>query len=97
MSKLQRADPIARRRAVLLVVIGSLVGGLALVVFQRYQPLLEQWLLSDPNQLAHRLTIALVFFALVTATPLFAFAALLWVRTFAAISVFPSAWCVTPG
>ena len=61
MSDIQRADPISRRRGVFLLVIGSLVGGLTLVAFQRYRPLLERWLLADPSQLAQRLTTVVVF------------------------------------
>jgi len=31
----------------LLVVIGSLIGGLTLFAFERYRPLLEEWLFSE--------------------------------------------------
>jgi hypothetical protein len=38
-----------------------LVGGLTLFAFRRYRPLLERWVLSDPSQLAQRLTTVVVF------------------------------------
>jgi hypothetical protein len=80
MNEIQRADPVARRRAVLVVIIGPLVGGITIFAFERYRRPLEQWLLSDPDQLAQRLTPVTVFVAVVITAPLFALAAHLWVR-----------------
>lgn len=80
MSEIQRADPVARRRGVWLVVIGALIGGFTVFALERYLPLLERWLLSDSDQLAQRLTIVVVFLVVVITAPLFAFAAHLWVR-----------------
>jgi len=80
MDEIQRADPIARRRAMLLVVIGALLGGAAVLAFERCWPLIERWLLSDPAQLAQRIAAVTVFCVLLTAAPLAGFAAHLWIR-----------------
>jgi hypothetical protein len=80
MNEIQRADPVARRRAVWVVVIGSLIGGVAIFAFERYRPGLEQWLVSDPDLLAPRLTTVTLFLAVIITAPLFVVAAYLWVR-----------------
>jgi hypothetical protein len=41
MIEIRRADPAARRRAVLLVVLGALVGSLLIAGFERYGPALR--------------------------------------------------------
>ena len=79
MGEIQRANPVARRRAVLIVVTGLLLGGLAVFAFEFYRPLLEQWLLSDPEQLAQRLAAVVIFMVLITTVPLLAFAIYLWI------------------
>ena len=61
MTEVRRADPGARRQAVLLVMLGALVGALLIVGFERYRMSLGDWLLSEPGELAHR--VKLVFFA----------------------------------
>lgn len=80
MSDIQRADSSAKRRAVLLVIVGSIVGGSATLAIASYRPSIERWLLSDPEELPQRLATLAGLVALVTVVPLFAFAVYLWAR-----------------
>jgi hypothetical protein len=80
MGDIQRGDSSARRRAILFVIIGSLIGGFALLAFERAWPLIERWLVSDPEQWPQRVATLTGFLVLVTAGPLFAFAIHLWRR-----------------
>jgi hypothetical protein len=78
MAKVQRADPAARRQAVLFVAIGALVGALLMVGFERYHTPLRDWILSEPEQSGHRLRIVFLLSAACLSAPLFGFAAYLW-------------------
>jgi hypothetical protein len=80
MDDIQRADPSARRRAVILLIVGTLIGGSLLYAFERSWPSIVRWLLSDPEQLPHRLATLRNFLVLVTVLPLLAFAVHLWGR-----------------
>lgn len=80
MVEIQRADPITRRRAVSLVVLGVLIGATIVFAFERYRPVIERCLRSDPDQLTQRLATVTTLSVLVTAVPLFAFAVHLWIR-----------------
>lgn len=78
MTSVQKADPAARRQAVLLVVVGALVGALFLVGFERYRAALLDWFLSYPKQLAYRLRFFFILAAVSGSAPLFALAVYLW-------------------
>jgi len=78
MAEVQRADPAARRQAVLFVVIGALVGSLLIVGFERYRAPLREWVLPEPEQLVHRLKLLFLLSAVAVSAPLFGFAAYLW-------------------
>jgi hypothetical protein len=80
MDDIQRADPSAKRRAVLLVIFGSFIGGSVLYAFKQSWPSIERWLLSDPEQLPDRLATLRGFLVSVTTVPLLAFAVHLWGR-----------------
>jgi hypothetical protein len=80
MGDIQRGDSSARRRAMLLVIIGSLIGGSALLAFEGIWPWIERWLVSEPEQWPQRVATLIGFLVLVTAGPLFAFAIHLWRR-----------------
>jgi hypothetical protein len=80
MREIQRAHPSARRRAVLLVIIGAVMGGAALFALEESLPSIKRWLLSDPEQLSQRLATLTGFFVLLTVVPLFALAIDLWFR-----------------
>src|SRR6266852_1125734 len=78
MPEVRRADPVARRRAVVFVVGGAFVGALLVVGFERYRARLRDWVRSEPQQLPHRLRLVLLLSAAVLSVPLFGFAASLW-------------------
>ena len=78
MTEVQRADPAARLQAVLFIVVGALVGVLLIVGFERYRSPLRDWLLSEPEQLAHRLRLLFLLSAVSVSEPLFGFATHLW-------------------
>ena len=78
MTEVQRADPAARLQAVLFIVVGALVGVLLIVGFERYRSPLRDWLLSEPEQLAHRLRLLFLLSAVSVSAPLFGFATHLW-------------------
>ncbi|MGB5623874.1 MAG: hypothetical protein WBN65_15385 [Gammaproteobacteria bacterium] len=55
MSAIQKADPDARRRAVRLLVIATVLGALLIMIFERYGAALFEWLISDPGRAPERL------------------------------------------
>ncbi len=75
---IQKADPAARRQALLLVLVGTVLGVLAIAIYVRFRIPLQAWLLSDPKQLAGRLRLLCFAIAIVLAVPLAAFAGYLW-------------------
>lgn len=78
MTDVRRADPAVRRQAVLVLVIGTCVGALLIVAFERYRILLSDWVLADPAVSARRLRLVLLGLAAIFLVPLLAFAAYLW-------------------
>ena len=78
MTEIRTADPAARRRAVLLVVLGALVGSLLIAGFERYAPALRQWLFSAPAELAPRFRLTFLLLAAVLSGPLITLAIYLW-------------------
>ena len=77
MTEVRRADPSARRQAVLLIIFGALVGALLIVAFERYRTPLRDWLLSEPGELGYRVRLVFFLFAVLLA-PLVAFAVYFW-------------------
>ena len=78
MTEVRRADPGARRQAVLLVMLGALVGTLLIIGFERYRTPLRDWLLSEPGELVHRVKLVFLLSATVLTAPLVALAIYLW-------------------
>ncbi len=78
MSEIQKADPRARRRAIITLVLGTLIGCAVILLFQHYAPALQDWMLKDPEELATRIAYALLLFAALFSVPLLAFAVYLW-------------------
>lgn len=76
MTNVIRADPDARRKAVFLLIMGTLIGAVLMVSFERYRGKLHDWLLADPS--GHRIQLLLYLLA-VWGVPLVAFAVYLWV------------------
>ena len=78
MSALQKADPAARRKALLIVVVGTVVGPLLILGFERYRTPFLNWLLSEPEKLEYRMGLFCFFAAVFGSAPLFAFSVYLW-------------------
>lgn len=76
--KVRRADPAARRQAILLVAIGGVVGALLILGVERYRPMLRDWILSDPGTRRDRARLVLFLAAALLSAPLVAFAGYLW-------------------
>ena len=78
MADVRQADPVAQRRVVLVVIAGAIAGALSIAAFERNGTSVEEWLLSEPGQLVHR--IKLIFFSLGAAlsVPLIGVAAYFW-------------------
>jgi hypothetical protein len=78
LTDIRKADPVARRQAMLLVLLGGIVGGLLIAGFEHYHQPLRDWLLSGQGSLKLRLTTVLIMMAAVIAMPLGWFALFLW-------------------
>jgi len=78
MTEVRRADPAARRQAVRFVILGALVGTVLIVGFERYRTPVHDWLLSKPEELAHRVKLVFLLSAVVLSAPLLTFAVYLW-------------------
>jgi len=75
---IQKADPEARRRAILAVIFCAAVGGLLIAGFDHFGEPFRAWLSSDTAETAGRARLAIYLSALVLSVPLIAFAAYLW-------------------
>jgi hypothetical protein len=78
VTEVRRADPAARRQAVLFIIFGALVGTVLIVGFERYRTPLRDWLFSEPEELAHRVKLVFLLSAVVLSAPLVGFAVYLW-------------------
>ena len=74
MNEIQRADPLARRKAALVVACGLLVGLLA----EFYRPALLDWIIRDPEQIDSRLRLVFAVLAVAFVVPLLGFGACFW-------------------
>jgi hypothetical protein len=75
---IQKADPAARRQALLLIVFATATGALLFAAFEHYREPFREWLLSEPAETASRAKLALYISAFVLCVPLVAFAVYLW-------------------
>lgn len=78
MTDVRRADPAVRRQVVLVLVVGTCVGALLIVAFERYRIPLSDWVLADPAVSARRLRLVFLGLAGLLLAPLLAFAAYVW-------------------
>ena len=78
MTEVRRAHPGARRQAVLLVILGAVVGALLIAGFEHYRTPLHDWLLSEPEQLGRRVRVGLLVVAAGLSLPVLGFATYLW-------------------
>jgi hypothetical protein len=79
MSDTQKADPKARRRALLAVLVGTLVGASFILSFESYRAALQDWILSEPGQSSDKIKLVLLTVAVVLSAPLLVFGAYIWV------------------
>jgi len=78
MNEVQKADPAARRQALLLIVFATATGALLFAAFEHYREPFREWLLSEPAETARRARLAVYVSASVLSAPLIAFAIYLW-------------------
>jgi Na+/phosphate symporter len=78
MSEVQKADPEARRKALLLIVFGAAIGGLLIAGFMHFGELLRDWILSDPAETAFRARLAICLMVALLALPLVGLAVYVW-------------------
>lgn len=78
MSDVRKADPVVRRRVVLVLVVGACVGALLIIAFERYRIPASDWLLADTQTSAQRVRLIFLLLAALVVAPLFAFAAYVW-------------------
>jgi len=71
---IEPADPATRRRAIAILVVGTVVGAAVLGTIDRWLPSFQRWAASDP---ARRRTLLLAM-AVALTLPCFGFAAYLW-------------------
>ena len=76
--EMQPADPGARRRALVLVIVGIAVGALLIWAFDRGTPALQRWLTEDRQATRARIQVSLVVFALFVVVPPVAFGVYMW-------------------
>jgi hypothetical protein len=78
MTEVRRADPAVRRQAVLILVVGTILGALLIVGFQRYHIPIRDWIRSEPGASAQRANWALLLLAAFLIGPLLGLATYLW-------------------
>jgi len=78
MNEIQKADPAARRQAVLLVIFGMAVGALLIAGIEHFREPFREWLLSEPAETARRAKLAMYVSGFVVSAPVIAFAIYLW-------------------
>lgn len=78
MHEIQKADPRARRWAVLFVSCGILAGLVVIWLAEWGGPALEAWLNRDPEHVGSRLGLAVALLALAVALPVLGVAGYFW-------------------
>jgi hypothetical protein len=76
--EIQRADPRARRQAVLILAAAASGGALLIAVARRYQPDVTRWLSAHPEQLTLCIEHGWVVMAAIISAPLLVFASYCW-------------------
>jgi hypothetical protein len=77
-NEIRKADPGARRRAILVAVFGAAIGALLIAGFEELRGPFHDWLVSDPAETLRRARLAIGLSAVVLAAPLVGFAVYLW-------------------
>ena len=74
MNEVQKADPAARRQALLVIVFAAATGALLIAGFEHFR----EWLSSEPAETARRAKLAVYVSAFILSAPVIAFAIYLW-------------------
>ena len=78
MEEIQRADPRARRRALLIVACATVAGLTLIALAEQYRPVLEDWVTRYPDQVRVRVKLGLATLAVAISGPLLGCAAYVW-------------------
>ncbi len=78
MEEIQRADPRARRRALLIVACATVAGPTLIALAEQYRAVLEDWVTRDPDQFRARLDLGFATLAVAISGPLLGCAAYVW-------------------
>lgn len=78
MGEIQKADPAARRQALLIVICAAAIGGLLISGFEHFREPFREWLISEPAETARRARLALFVAVLILCAPLIALSLYLW-------------------
>ena len=78
MTEIQKADPKARRNAIVLVLCAMLIGVLFALAFEHYRPVIDDWLSGDPELIVQRFKFVMIILVALIAIPLLLFAAYFW-------------------
>jgi hypothetical protein len=78
MTEIRRADPSIQRRAVLLLIVSAILGTVLVLGFEHYRGPLRDWLVSEPRDLARRLTLFFLLATALVSIPLLACGTYLW-------------------
>ena len=78
MEEIQRADPRARRRALLIVACATVAGPTLIALAEQYRPVLEDWVTRDPDHVPARLKLGFATLAVAVSGPLLGCAAYVW-------------------
>ena len=62
MTEIQKADPQARRRAIIILILVTMIGCVLILVFEHLRPALEDWIGQDPAELGPRVAVFLAGF-----------------------------------
>ena len=75
---LAKADPAARRQAILVIVFGTAIGALLISSFDYFREPFREWLLSEPAETARRARLAICVAVFVLSAPVIVVAVYLW-------------------
>lgn len=77
-AEVRRADPAARRQALLWILLGALIGSSLIVAFGRYETAVQEWLVAEPAEVPQRLRLTLVVGGAAVVLPLLAVSVYAW-------------------
>jgi uncharacterized membrane protein len=76
--EVQKADPKARRLALVFLIVGAIIGTLLILALEQYQGTMRDRILSEPAGASDRIRLAFLLSAVLLSTPLLISAAYFW-------------------